>query len=205
MDFMANTDDGQLIVMLDYFPLVHYLPIKAYDRILQPMLEIHSIICKLLRERKESFDPSEPVEDFMSALLLAKHDLEVKCESDEERSAILPEDHFATTTEDIFLADYETTSTALRFIVAFVASHPKYQEDISSYNNVLSDPTPTLLFSVYPCHIPCHPSLNFSSLFSVIYFVLFFPKVTEEKFFYDINNQKKITYHQTPAVSFLVI
>ena len=145
MDFMANTDDGQLIVMLDYFPLVHYLPIKAYDRILQPMFEIHSIIRKLVRERKESFDPTEPVEDFMSALLRAKHDLEAECENDEERAAILSEDHFVTTIEDIFLAGYETTSTALRFIVAFVASYPKYQEDIQhQLDEVVGERRPSL-------------------------------------------------------------
>ena len=127
---IANTDDGQLTMMLDFFPMVHYLPIKAYDRIFQPTFEIHSIIRKLLRERKEDVDPTEPVEDFMSALLRAKHDLEAECESDEERSALLSEDHLVVTIEGIFLAGYETISTMLRFIVAFLASYPKYQGDI---------------------------------------------------------------------------
>ena len=47
-----------------------------------------------------------------------------------------------------------------------------------------------LLPTDYPSHILCHLSLNFSSLFPVIYFVLFLPKVTEESFFHNINNQK---------------
>ena len=67
--------------------------------------------------------------------------------------------------------------------------NPDNGNAFSSYKNLLSDPTPTLLFSVYRCHISCHPSLNFSSPFPVTYFVLFFPKVTEEIFFYNSNNQ----------------
>ena len=129
-NIVANSDDIQLVTMLDFLPLVHYLPIKAYDRVVQPFFEIHDIIRKLLRERKETFDPTQPVEDFMSALLRTKHDLEGEAESDEERAALLSEDHFVITMEDMFIGGYETTSTNLRFVIAFLANYPKYQEDI---------------------------------------------------------------------------
>ena len=68
---------------------------------------MHDVIRKLLRERKETFDPSEPVEDFMSALLPARHDLDAECEGDEERSVVLSEDHFVVAIEDMFIGGFE--------------------------------------------------------------------------------------------------
>ena len=38
--------------------------------------------------------------------------------------------HFVVAIFDMFLAGYETTSTTLRFIIAFLTGYPKYQEDI---------------------------------------------------------------------------
>ena len=120
VEVFANFIDFQLITILDFFCWVSYFPIKVYDRFNQRFFDAHVVIRKLLRERKETFDPTEPVEDFMSALLRAQHDLKVECETDEERAALLSEDRFVATIEDIFVAGYETTSTALRFIIAFL-------------------------------------------------------------------------------------
>jgi len=144
-NLIANADDLRFLQILDFFPLVHYLPIKAYDRVLQLSFEIHDTIRKLLRERKETFDPTEPAEDFMSALLRAKHDLEAEAESDEERAALISEDHFVVTILDMFLAGYETTSTTLRFTIAFLTGYQKYQEDIQrQLDEVVGNRRPSL-------------------------------------------------------------
>ena len=127
---ISKPDDLQLLLISDFFPLLNYLPSKAYDRILSSTFEIHHIIRKLLKERLETFDQTEPVEDLMSSLLRTRHDLEPECESDEEKAALLSEDHFVATIQDMFFAGYETTSTTLRFLVAYLANFPKYQEDI---------------------------------------------------------------------------
>ena len=71
----ANTVDFQTSSMLDFFPWAHYLPIKAYERFIQPFLEIHGVLRNLLREKEQAFDPAAPMENFISALLHAKHDL----------------------------------------------------------------------------------------------------------------------------------
>ena len=76
-DLVANTDDRQLAVILDFFLVAHCLPIKTYDRVLQPVFQMHEIIRKLLREREEIFNRTEVVEDFMSSLLCAKRDLQM--------------------------------------------------------------------------------------------------------------------------------
>lgn len=143
--FIANADDIQMVTLLDFFPCGRYLPTKAYDRFFQPIFEIQSIIRKILRERKETFDPTEPVEDFMSALLRAQYDLDAECQTDEEREALFSEDRFVTTIHDMFGAGYETTSTALRFIVAFLVTYPKFQEDIhQELDKVVGDRRPSL-------------------------------------------------------------
>ena len=128
---VANADDLRFLQILDFFPLVHYLPIKAYDRVLQPTFEIHDIIRKLLRERKQRFDPTEPAEDFLSGLLRAKHDFEAESEdNDSQRAALISEDHFVVAIGDMFVAGHESISTTLRFAIAFLAGYPKYQGDI---------------------------------------------------------------------------
>ena len=144
-DIIADADNFQMVAILDFFPFARYLPLKVYDRFLQKFYEIHDIIRKLLRERKETFDPNEPVEDFMSALFSAEHDLEDERERNEEKAAHVSEDHFVVTIEDMFLAGYETTSTTLRFIIAFLANHLKYQEDIQGQiDEVVGNQRPSL-------------------------------------------------------------
>ena len=128
VDFVANTDDAQLVTVLDYFPLSKYLHLKAYDRLLQPVLGIFDIIRKFLRERKETFDPEESVNDLISGLLHARHKAER--ESNEERTAFLSDDYLVNTIEDMFSGGYETTSTTMKWAIAFLVNYPKYQEDI---------------------------------------------------------------------------
>ena len=106
---------------------------------------MHDVIRKLLRERKKTFDPSEPVEHFMSALLPARDDLDGAYQGDEESSVVLSEDHFVVAIEDKFIGGFESTSTTMRFALAFLASHPKYQEDIQNQlDEVLAGRSPSL-------------------------------------------------------------
>ena len=128
VDLVANTDDAQLVTVLDFFPLAKYLPLKAYDRLLQPVFEMFDIIRKFLRKGEENFDPEEPVQDLISGLLHAKY--EAKCESGEEDEAFLSDDYLVNTIEDMFAAGYETTSTTVKWALAFLVNYPKHQEDI---------------------------------------------------------------------------
>ena len=127
---VANVDDFQKVLILDFFPWAHYLDREVYERWTAPLLEIHGIIRKRLRQTKETFDPMEPVEDFMSALLRAQLDFEAECKTEEEKGELFSEDRFVTTVHDMFAGGYETTSTTLRFVIAFLVTYPKYQEDI---------------------------------------------------------------------------
>ena len=129
--YVANADDNNVVAILDFFPLARYLPIKAYERAMKPFFEMHGIFRKLIRERQKHFDPTEQVEDFLSGLLRAKHDLEAESEDDDsQRAALISEDHFVVAIGDMFVAGYESTSTTLRWVIAFLVKYPNYQEDI---------------------------------------------------------------------------
>lgn len=127
-DFIANTDDTQLVAFLDFFPLGDCLPIKAYDRCIKPFYEMFEIIGRILKQRRVNFDPAKPVRDLMSGLLHAKH--EAECEGDEEKISLLSDDYIINTIQDMFLAGHGTISTTLRWMIAFLVNHPKFQEDI---------------------------------------------------------------------------
>ena len=142
-DLMANVADAQLARMLDFFPLAKYLPIKAYDSFLGPFPKIHSIIRKFLNERKKTFDPVQPVKDLIAGLLHAK--LEAEGESNEDRTALLTDDYFTNTIEDMFSAGYETTSTTMKWVLALLVNYPQYQEAIQrQLDGVIGDQTPSL-------------------------------------------------------------
>ena len=54
-------------------------------------------------------------------------------------------DRFVTTIHDMFAAGYETTSTTLRFVIAFLITYPKYQEDIQrELDEVVEERRPTM-------------------------------------------------------------
>ena len=143
VDFVANTDDAQLVTVMDYFPLSKYLHLKAYDRLLQPVLGIFDIIRKFLRERKETFDPEVPVHDLISGLLHTRH--EAERESNEERAAFLSDDYLVNIIEDMFSGGYETTSTTMKWAIAFLVNYPKFQEDIQlELDEVLGGRNPSL-------------------------------------------------------------
>lgn len=143
IDVISDSSTGQLVTVLDFFPLAKYLPIKAYDQFIQPFFQMFDIIRKFLREREENFDPEKPVRDFISGLLQAKH--EAECASDEERAALLSDDYFVNTIEDMFGAGYETTSTTMKWVITFLVNYPKYQEDIhKQLDDVLGERNPSL-------------------------------------------------------------
>ena len=86
------------------------------------------IIRKFLKERKRNFDPEKPVIDLITGLLHAK--LEAEVESNEDRTALLTDDYFINTIEDMFAAGYETTSTTMKWVLAFLVNYRSYREDI---------------------------------------------------------------------------
>ena len=142
-DSAANVADLQLVNMLDFIPWAHYLPIKAYDRVIQPIFQIHDIIRKILTRRQNNFNPAQSIQDLISGLLHAKY--EAQCECDDERAALLSNDYIISTIEDVFLAGYETKSATLKWAIADLVNCPKFQEDIlCQLDEVVGERSPSL-------------------------------------------------------------
>ena len=142
MKIIANADVTRFVRILDFFSWAHYLPIKAYDQVLQPFFDIHDLIRQIFSQRESKFDPGEPVKDLISGLLHAK--LEAERDS-EGRAVLLSDDYFVMTIEDMFFAGYETTSTTLKWFIAFVVNCQKYQEDIQhQLDEVVGERSPSL-------------------------------------------------------------
>ena len=142
IQMMTDADNIQLVKILDFFPLAKHLPIKAYDRFFQPIFEMYDIIRIFLKEREDNFDPEVPVKDLISGLLYARdHD----SKNDEERVAFLSDDYLVTIIEDMVAGGYETTSTTMKWAIAFLVNYLKYQEDIQvELDEVLDGRNPSL-------------------------------------------------------------
>ena len=125
---MSGSSDILTVAVLDFFPLVEYLPIPAYSRLLALQYNVLDIIRKHLKQRQDSFDPEEPVHDLISGLIRAQKEAEDL--DAEDRAALLSDDYLVNTIEDMFVAGYETTSTTLKWAIAFLVNYPQYQTDI---------------------------------------------------------------------------
>lgn len=125
---VENEDIAQLVTMWDFFPWARYMPIRAYDRFIQPFFEMHKIIRKFLRERENTLNPTQQVQDFISGLLCARN--EAKFDNDKDKTSFLCDDYLVNSIQNMFGAGYETTSTTLKWVIAFLVNYPRYQEDI---------------------------------------------------------------------------
>ena len=117
----------QLNADSEFIPGSHYLPMKAHDRVIQPIFEIHDIIRKILTQRQSNFDPAQPIQDLISGLLHAKY--EAQCECDDERAVLLSNDYIITIA-DVFFGGYETKSTTLKWVIVYLVNSPNFQRDI---------------------------------------------------------------------------
>ena len=124
---MKNAQEHQTLLVLNAFPAVaKFFPAFKHNKMICDTA--FGIIRQVLKEREESFDPKRPINDLVSGLLKAKQ--ETPYESEEERAAVLSTEHLICTLEDMFVAGYETTSTTLRWAIAYLTHYPKYQLEL---------------------------------------------------------------------------
>ena len=121
---------GKSCAFWDFFPVGKYLPIKAYRNIKALADEVQTVLREKLQEREKSFESNfnEPIDDFISALIKTRREAEV--EDAEEKAALLSEDHLIGSLQDMFTAGYETTTTTLRWAIAYLVNFPEYQTKV---------------------------------------------------------------------------
>ena len=94
--------------------LPDWLPLAYKKREQEAIAELHSIMNRIIRERRDNF---EDTGDLLSMLLLARDD-EGKGMSDEQLR-----DEVTT----LFIAGHETTATALAWALYLIATHPEVE------------------------------------------------------------------------------
>lgn len=125
---LKDGTDIQVLSVFDLFPFVEYLPIPAYKRLMEKALKIFSIIRRLLREREQDFQRTDPVRDLIAGLLKAKE--EAKQSNASDVLNLLSEDHLVLAIEDMFIGGYETTRSTLEWALAYLTNFPQYQTEI---------------------------------------------------------------------------
>ncbi|KAK3706872.1 hypothetical protein QZH41_006464 [Actinostola sp. cb2023] len=119
--------DADMFV-LDMFSVAKYLPLETYKRNQRITDRIFGVLRQVLKNREKDYDVSDPVNDFMTALLKVRHEAEI--ENDKQAKEFLTEDYLLNSILDMFSAGYETTTTTLKWTILFLVNYPQYQTEI---------------------------------------------------------------------------
>ncbi|XP_053306375.1 steroid 17-alpha-hydroxylase/17,20 lyase [Spea bombifrons] len=114
--------------LVDIFPWLQIFPNKDLDILKKSVAARDQLLQKKFKEHKEAFC-SETIKDLMDALLKAKLSMENN-NSNISQDVGLTDDHVLMTVGDIFGAGVETTSTVLKWAVAYLLHYPEVQKKI---------------------------------------------------------------------------
>ncbi|PIO14984.1 hypothetical protein AB205_0033090, partial [Aquarana catesbeiana] len=114
--------------LVDIFPWLQIFPNKDLDILKQSVAARDQLLQKKIKEHKDAFC-DETVKDLLDALLKAKLSMENN-NSNVSQDVGLTEDHILMTVGDIFGAGVETTSTVLKWAVAYLLHYPEVQKKI---------------------------------------------------------------------------
>ena len=129
--FVTDVDLSNDTAILDFFPIAKYFPFKCYRDVKRLSKRIFELLRKQLAVQEKHFDPSADIDSLSVSLLKERAQAEAAGEvSGEDKAALLSNDYILNTIDDMFSAGYETTSTTLRWVIAFLVHNPKYQEQI---------------------------------------------------------------------------
>ncbi|KAG8551600.1 hypothetical protein GDO81_004178 [Engystomops pustulosus] len=114
--------------LVDIFPWLQIFPNKDLNILRESVITRDQLLQKKLKEHEEAFC-SETVNDLLDALLKAKLSMENN-NSNISQDVGLTEDHILMTVGDIFGAGVETTSTVLKWTIAYLLHYPEVQKKI---------------------------------------------------------------------------
>ena len=129
--YFADTETSNQLFVLDFFPITKYLPFGAYKSEQKISDRMFEILRQQLKIQENEFDPKVDIGSLIGNLL--KERIAAANEvGAEERASILSDDYIINTVGDMFSAGYETTSTTLRWAIAYLVHHPECQRDVQS-------------------------------------------------------------------------
>lgn len=125
----TDTELNTQSFVLDLFPWAKYFPFSAYKKEKKLADQMFEIIGKQLNIQRVQFDPTTEVKSLIQSLIKERAAAESEL-GEEDKTCFLSDDYILNTLEDMFSAGYETTSTTLRWVIAFLVNNPEYQTQI---------------------------------------------------------------------------
>ena len=118
--------------ILDLLPWLRFFPLKDMKRLRDSRAIRDEILDAKFQEHKQRFEEDNAnnnfeITDLTDALLKAHYEAQ---QEDGKVKQMLTEDHIVMTMNDVFNAGLETSSTTLRWLVAYMASYPEIQARI---------------------------------------------------------------------------
>ena len=127
----TDTELSTQVFLLDFFPIAKFFPFSAYKKEEQMANRMFEILRHQLKIQEKEFDPTGDIESLTGSLL--KERIAAGNEvGEDDKESLLSADYIVNTMEDMFSAGYETTSTTLRWTIAYLVHHPQWQIEIQN-------------------------------------------------------------------------
>ncbi|KAM9618566.1 steroid 17-alpha-hydroxylase/17,20 lyase [Trichechus inunguis] len=131
--------------LVDVFPWLKVFPNKSLEMMKNAVKVRNDLLKKILKKYKEKFS-SDCITNLLDILIQAKMNSDNNNDGPEQDSKLLSEEHILTTIGDIFGAGVETTTSVMKWTIAFLLHNPqlkkKIQEEIDQ--NIGFSRTPTI-------------------------------------------------------------
>ena len=117
--------------VLDFFPVAKYFPFPSYQSVQKRVRRVFEILRHQLIIQEKDFDLTAKIDSLTGSLLKER----ITAENDvgaEDNVSILSDESVINTMEDMFGAGYETTSTTLRWTIAYLVHHFQWQTEIQN-------------------------------------------------------------------------
>uniref|UniRef100_A0A8B9X0J6 Steroid 17-alpha-hydroxylase/17,20 lyase n=1 Tax=Bos mutus grunniens TaxID=30521 RepID=A0A8B9X0J6_BOSMU len=131
---IQNVNDGILEVLskevlLDIFPVLKIFPSKAMEKMKGCVQTRNELLNEILEKCQENFS-SDSITNLLHILIQAKVNADNNNAGPDQDSKLLSNRHMLATIGDIFGAGVETTTSVIKWIVAYLLHHPSIQDDI---------------------------------------------------------------------------
>ena len=126
----TDTELNTEAFVLDLFPLAKYFPFKSYVKEKKMADRMFEILGQQLKIQRDVFDPTAGIKSLIESLIKERIAAEKEVGAGDIGASVLSDDYIVNTLEDMFSAGYETTSTTLCWVIAFLVNNPEYQTEI---------------------------------------------------------------------------
>ena len=126
---LLDTERNSQSFILDFFSIAKYFPFPSYSKVRKLTERIFEILRQQLKIQEKEFDPDAEIESLTGSLLKERIATESEVGA-EDKASILSDDYIINTLEDTFGAGYETTSTTLQWVIAYLVRYPECQREV---------------------------------------------------------------------------